>query len=208
MCIGTHPFIPAENTVKVEMVYNTPGGIAENTLYFADATSWDASDVGVIAGEIKAWWEDTIRNWQSTGVSLAKVRAQDISVEDGNFWEYTAGLPEAGLGATAVLPQNVTGAIKFSTGRAGRSYRGRNFFVGLGEAYVTGDTIDSTLIAGVMTGYEGLDDPAVISKGHQVVVSYCQNGEWLTDAVVTAVNGRSFDNTVDSQRRRLTHRGS
>lgn len=208
MCTGTHPFIPAENTVKVEMVYNTPGGIAENILYFQDATSWDASDVGVLAGEIKAWWEDTIKPFQSSGVSLAKVRAQDISVEDGNFYEYTAGLPEAAAGGTPVLPGNVTAAIKFSTGRSGRSYRGRNYFVGIGEAWVVGDTIDSGWSANIMTAYEGLDDPAVISKGQQAVVSYCQNGAWLTDAVVTLVQSRSMDLTIDSQRRRLLHRGA
>ena len=208
MCIGTHPFIPALNTAKVEMVYQTPGGIAENVLYFTDATSYDPTDIGVLSGEIKAWWDDTLRNWQSSSMSLIKVRAQDISVEDGAFWEYTAGLPSPGLAPATILPGNVTGAIKFSTGRAGRSFRGRNFFIGLSEPYVTGDTIDPVLIAGVMTSYAGLDDPAVISKGKQSVVSLCHNGVWLTDAVTTPVNGRSMDNTVDSQRRRLLHRGS
>jgi len=208
MCTGTHPFIPAENTVKVELVYQTPGGLAVNDIYFADDTSYNLEDIGVLAGEIKAWWATEVAGLVSSGVTLQKVRATDISEENGNFFEYTAGLPAAGTYPSSVLPGNVTGAIKFSTFRSGRSYRGRNFVVGLSEGAVTGDTILPDFTNGYKNAYDGLDDPAVISKGHQVVVSLCQNGVWLTNAVVTPVTSRSMDNTVDSQRRRLTGRGA
>lgn len=207
MCEGSHPYIPAANTVKAEMVYQGPGGVMVNDLYFMDPTGWVQEDLGVLAQNLRDWWVTSLKPHQSNQISLNKVRVTDLSSETGGYFEYSTDLPQSGGFASPVLPSNVTAAIKFSTANRGRSYRGRNYIVGLAEGHVDGDTLTGFTVPDFTTAYNALDDGAVIEKGRQVVVSTCQNGVWLTDAVVTPVNARSLDNTVDSQRRRLLHRG-
>lgn len=207
MCTGSHPYIPAADTVKVEMVYQGPGGVMVNDIYFSDPTGWVQEDLGVLAQNMRDWWVDSLKPHMSNQMQLNKVRVTDLSSETAGYFEYSTDLPQTGGYASGILPSNVTAAIKFSTAKRGRSYRGRNYIVGIAEGHVDGDTLNPAFITDFTSAYNALDDGAVIEKGHQVVVSYCQNGVWLTDAVVTPVNARSLDNTIDSQRRRLLHRG-
>jgi len=208
MCTGSHAFIPAENTAKVRMVFQTPGGIANNVFYFQNGTGWDAESLLDLADAVDTAWQANITPVQANEVLYQKIEVQDVSIEDGATAEIFA--LAAGSGGSGILPGNVTLAISFRTGFAGRSRRGRLYHVGLTETGVVGDKLVTGVQAGMQAAYAGLfEDVATALPGtNHVVVSYCDDGAWRTDALVTPVTSYSVDDTIDSMRRRLLGRGS
>lgn len=208
MCTGTHPFIPASNTAKVRFVYQTPGGIANNVIYFQNGTGWDAETLLDLVDAVNTAWEDNVRPVTANEVLLQKMEAIDVSIEDGPTSELF--VLAAGSGGTGILPGNVTLAISFRTGFAGRSRRGRLYHVGLTETGVVGDKLVAGVQAGMQAAYAGMfsDIATALPGTEHVVVSYCSDGDWRTNALVTPVLTYSVDDTIDSMRKRLLGRGS
>lgn len=202
-----HPFIPVTDTLKVQMVYLVAGQYCENVLHIRH-TSGAISLVnqGELAAFMKGWYTDHFKTLQSTDCSLVKIITKDLTSETGLGLEYTTGLPIAGTHASPILPTNVTAAVKFTTGLGGRSYRGRNFIVGMPEDSVSGNTIDAGIITQLTAAYGELIS-AMLADWEFVVASFYHNNAWRVSGVATPVTGVSCDPYVDSQRRRLTGRG-
>jgi len=207
MCTGTHPFIPAANTAVVRMIFQTAGGLAMNVLHFTKPDGWDASSLLDLCDAVDSNYETTVKTFVSSDVLLKEVQAQDVSVEDGPFNSLVV-LAAGGLNER-VLPDNVTLAVSFRSGFTGRSRRGRLFHVGLTESQVTGDRLAASVQANLTTVYNEWFNSIVADMPtvEHVIVSYCHNGAWRTDALVTPVTALSIDDTTDSMRKRLLGRG-
>jgi len=207
MCTGTHPYIPAENTAEVRLNYATLGGVAQNVINFRKGSAWTSSDLQDLANDVKDSWETNISTDVTEDISLDTIVATDLSSETGPQYTLPAGI--AGAIASPALPSNVTLAIKFSTDFRGRSYRGRLFYVGLAENQVVGDQVSEAFQTGVQENFALFfgDILAGSTGAEHVIVSRCQDGSWLTDAVVTPVTAYTVDRTIDTQKRRLLGHG-
>lgn len=210
MCTGSHPFIPAENTARVEMIYSASGTRIENVFHFQSDVPWTAASLEELTHQVFTGWLGDMQAVQSQGATLEMIRAVDIDVEDGNVFEYTGFTPNQGSIANPIMPGNVTLSIKFGSTRTGRSYRGRMYFIGLVENATTGNVVETSyrddIVANTQSLFTEVQDgmPGV----QHVIVSYCNNGAWRTTAAVTPVATYSADVNVDSQRRRLNGRGT
>lgn len=208
MCTGTHDFIPAPESVRARMIYNTLGGVAMNVLHFRKDGGWNTDSMNLLAAELKAWYHNDLRTVVNDQTALVLIEVTDISVEDGPQVSYTTALPEAGAVNNPALPSNVTLAIKFLTGNAGRSYRGRAYQIGLYETAVVGDSVGSTYLGDSIDAWNALLEGEFETEGlHLAIVSYCNNKAWRAEAAVTDVTSITADSTVDTQRRRLLGHG-
>jgi hypothetical protein len=107
-------------------------------------------------------------------------------------------------------------SVSFRTESRGRSFRGRNYIVGLTEDQVTGNDFASGITGLFQAVYELLLDFGQDIAWAWVVASRFSGVDPVTHdpiprttgiaTVVTAVT--VVDNFVDSQRRRLTTRGN
>lgn len=207
------PFIPVANTCEFDLVYETPGGKAENTLYFKKDGGWALSDMGIACNELLAWWNTNVHPQTSEDVSLIEIKATNLTTSTSEQLFYTTDLPVAGGYAQAVSPGNVTLAITFRTSLRGRAYRGRNYLIGLAKASITGDTVHDDVVADFVASYTELVDGLLSGDAVWVVVSR-YNGVDSDHrpiprevGVTTPIVSVSSDGIVDSQRRRLNGRG-
>jgi len=200
-------FVAVPNTVLVEMIHfnSTTVQYAENTLYFENSGGWDATSAGDLADALSDWWESTLGEQASPTWELSTIRVTDLSSATGFVVEHFPGL--TATGASAALPGNVTVAISFRTESRGRSYRGRNYFIGLGEGSVTNDTVNSGIVTALVDAYEALAASVAALGAVHVVVSRVSGGVERETGVTTPVTAYRVDSTVDSQRRRLAGRG-
>jgi hypothetical protein len=207
MCTGDHPFIPAADTAVVRMIYQTPGGEAMNVLHFSNPSGWSSSSLLDLCTAVDDSWETNFRDAASVDITLKEVTAQDVSVEEGAGNSLV--VLSSGTAASPVLPSNVTLAISFRSGFAGRSRRGRMFFVGLYEAAVTGDQLTAGGQAAMIGRAQDFfaDIATAVPDTQHVVVSYCHDGAWRTEGLVTPITSYLVDNTTDSMRKRLLGRG-
>jgi len=207
MCTGTHAFIPAPDTARVRMIYSQDAQTVMNVFYFTKSGGWDSGSLHDLADVVSAAWTTHMKVLQSNGLTLETIEATDVSVDAGA--QYTLSVGASGTHTAPALPNNVTWAIKFTSGLTGRSNRGRMYFLGLVEDQVDSNTVTIAASSGILTGIEGFfAEIQADEDAFHVIVSYCNAGAWRTTAVTNEVSGYSyFDTTVDSQRRRLPGRG-
>ena len=201
-------FIPVENTVQVEFIFNYGGQVAENVIYVKKAAAWDEGIMTTLASSLKTWWDANCKANSAASVSLQRIKVTDLTTQTSPIVEYSTGLPITGTNASPPLPNNVSCAITFVTGNRGRSYRGRNYIIGLCESGVDGNSLGAGTMAAWLAAYAALK-VVIDGLGYaHVVVSRYTNNQPRINGVATTVTSYRSDGYVDSQRRRLPGRGN
>lgn len=209
MCQGPHPYIPAPNVSKVELIYTVLGETVENVLHFSTVSVLDTFGLIQLCVDTRTAWEANLKPLLSVSAALVKIRATDLTTETGPSVEFTATLPQNGGNSNPVTNGAQTLATKLSTTGRGRSMRGRIYNVGIIDSAVTGNAVSGTFATQITNGWIGFRDDmlAATQSAIMVVVSYCGNGVWRTEAQISTVTDISTDIYIDSQRRRLHGRG-
>lgn len=212
MCTGPRPDVGVDGTVQVVMSYLYDGELAQNVFHLL-TTGGDPpteQDLDAAAQLFDAWHLAELRPIQSAGAVLQKIIVTDLHSLSGLSKEYPMIPPRAGGVAQPQLPNSVTIAVKWSTARRGRSFRGRTFHIGLHEPQVVGNQLQAVDAAAMQQAYEALLDSVALSIDFEalVVVSYCGGGAWRNPPITTPITNVTVDPIIDSQRRRLPGRGS
>jgi len=203
MCTGPRPFIPASGVAKLEFRYTVLGEKAMNVVYFQKGTQWNAGELDDLVTAAEALWTSELQSLQHPLVTLNELVATDIHEDDGA--QVTEPVGAVGTAEITPLPNNVTIAVSFRTGFTGRSRRGRLYHIGLGEQYVLDNNVTAIIAAAILGAYgDMLTGIATTTSSDHVIVSYCGDGDWRTNALITPVTSYTMtDTTVDTQRKRL-----
>jgi len=204
------PFIPSTGTAKVAITWSLFGQTLINTLWFQSISGdpWNNSDLDTLAFQAWAWAEGSLTAILSNDISLTLVEAVDQSFAGSAYGSYTTS-PANGDIVSQSLPTGSCLTIKFATGLTGRSNRGRNYISGLPEVRVADNAMDSTFTTSLVAAYEDIPASTWVNDAYHVVCSHFADGAPRETAVVNAVTGYIVvDANIDSQRRRLTGRGS
>lgn len=201
-------FIPLPLTAEVVLRYSWQNQQVANVFHVRSNAGWTAENLVLLGQTFVTWWDDAMRPLVSNTVTLNEVVCTDFSVEDGRGVIVTDGLPLTGALTEESVPNNVSLAVKWTTGFTGRSFRGRSYHVGLTIAQVTANAVDSTPLAAITAAWTLLRTRMIAADYELVVASRQFNNAPRTVGVVTPIIGTSVDSTLDSQRRRLPGRGS
>lgn len=208
MCTGTHTYIPASNTAKVEVFFRQDSQQIENVFHVRGESAWSEVSLAELVNEFANWVSNTYADCWHTSCHAIAIKATDLSSVSGPVIESALDPEVAGVETgSAALPSNVSLVIKWTTTQRGRSFRGRTYVPGLAAAFVSANTITPTYHATVVGAASQLWSAIRAKNWDLVVVSYCNEKEWRTSAAVTQITGWSVDTTLDSQRRRLPGRG-
>lgn len=210
------PFVPVPNTVLCEFRMTADLQQVENTVYFELADTPAADDMTDLAELLRDWWisEYAPLVWQ--GVQLREVVVTDLSSASGPQVSVSPAVAAFGGQTGDPLPTNVSLTVSFRTALRGRSFRGRNFVVGLTEVMTTGaNTLGPGTLSAWIDAYTALLALGSPLTATWVVVSRFSgvdaNGRPIPRAagVTTPVTSVTIvDNIIDSQRRRLPGRGN
>lgn len=199
-------FIPVPNTVRAVIEYVCHGQPCANIVHWTKATPGTVTpaDVQTVATNVLNWWVGSMAAHISTDVQIIQVVGTAIDVPSGAQFIAVPGTPHFGTAAGAAVPNNVSYAIKFTTGLSGRSYRGRFYVLGMLATTVTGNTISSASGAAFVTAVAALGTDATAVSFVHTVVSLVNGGAPRVTGVATPITTYSFtDLVVDTQRRRL-----
>lgn len=203
-------FIPVANTASVELIYSMNGEVCENVFHVKKGSAYSLADLQAVRTIANNWDATSQSALRGVYASLTRIRTRALDSVGAPFEDYSLPAPRAGGQGGTTLPGDATFAVKKATLSAGRSYRGRWYFVGLtSNFYGVNANVISPLAAGnLVTSLNGLIT-ALAAGGHtMVVVSYVANKQCRAAGVTTTVTGFvTVDLAVDSQRRRLQGRG-
>lgn len=210
------PFVPVANTALVETRMTLDSQQVENTLWVEFPAAPSAADLLTLANDIDSWWEGSYAPLVSDGVQLREVVVTDMTTASSGQVSVAPAVAAFGGQSSPDLPSNASLTVSFRTALRGRSFRGRNYLVGLTEDTNTGNIVNSPFIALVIAAYEELlSGGGALSAGEWVVASRFSgvdvNGNpipraaGVTTPIISVV---VVDNVIDSQRRRLPGRGN
>lgn len=202
-------FIPFDNVAKLEAIFTLDGQRIQNVHHYWFEAGPTETDLQDLAAFYKTWFDTSLAPHLPTVISLVLIKVTDLSVEDGTSIEYATGLPITGDANSPALPNNCTMTIKWTTGRSGRSYRGRTYFPVLREDIVDANMVSAVYAAQILTVMTDLvvvDLP--VNDCVMVVASRVNNGTPRVTGLATPVTNLSIDRVIDSQRRRLPGRGA
>lgn len=191
------------------MIYLLQGEKCENTYHVQGFGAWDTPGMTTVANVFPQWEHDFCIPWRTNQCSLLQVHARDLTTEAGIELDAVWAVGTIGTNVGAPLPNSVTLAIKAATGIAGRSHRGRTYWIGLTETMVTANGINTTPGNGIVTAMNELNDlvPAT-GFGDLVVLSRKSNAyppphDRPAGITTSIANYQLTDPYVDVQRRRL-----
>ena len=203
------PFIPVPNTAMVEFRMTLDDQHVENTIYVQGTVEWNITSLATLATSCQAWWLTNYAPNVSEEVVLREVVA--TSLENETAAQATvSGDGANGTNTSGSMPSNVTLTVSFRTGLRGRSFRGRNYVVGVPQDQVVDiNHVQSSYAAAWIDTYSELLE-GTFEEGQQwVIVSRFEDGSPRETGIASEVlTVTVVDDVIDSQRRRLPGRGS
>jgi len=203
------PFVPAPGVARVELIYLQHSQTVENVYHVKVAAGGPLTEAQLDALKVvfQAWWENNLRAQTPLSAVLQRYEVRDMTAQDAlaKIYPCTANCI-GGSGANA-LPGNVTVAVKWGTGFAGRSRRGRTYHIGLWSAAITGNALTATAQTNIQAAYANLITRLTTAATPLVIYSRMSAGVYRSSALITEVTSATVDPNTDSQRRRLTGPG-
>lgn len=203
-------FVPVPDAALVTVRYSLFAQTVVNSLWFGKTGGFSGTDLSELAEAVFDWAEARLIPIMSQDVELLSVEARDMSSASAPVVEFFPPASVPGAVGAASMPGGTAWTISFKTGLAGRSFRGRNYLFGFAEGDVTGNQISAAWAASALAAYVNLnaDVNTAVAATH-VVASRYSNGSPRVTGITTAVETYGFvDLFLDSQRRRLTGRGT
>lgn len=201
------PFVPAANVIEVfiEHSFNNKDGIGWVFHYKPTTAPISLEKLLDLGQALAAWWNTDVKPLVANTTHLTRVRLRDISVQNGIVADYTTGMPITGTRAGAAMPANVSLSLKKNTGYAGRSFRGRVYWLGITEGDVTNNAVATTYINDIVDALqEAIIIVGAVDEYEMVVVSKYNSGNPRPTGLATLVQTFSVaDNVVDTRRDRL-----
>ncbi len=201
------PFIPIPQTAEVAVRVLQDGQNLANVWHVRYEGAPTTTIMQTIASTTITYWQDQLRPLVPGTVQLLEVSVVDQSEEGGIAALLAPSSNNAGTATSPAMPNATTIAVKKNTGRAGRSFRGRVYHIGLTEIQVQDNRITPTATAAINTAYSTLITRYTAINCEWVVASTQNNKVPRLVGVATPIVGVSVDPVIDSQRRRLPGRG-
>src|SRR5437867_4645829 len=209
------PFVPVVNTALVEVRVIVNGQKCESTLWMEHATAIDATALGAIGIAVRDWYIAGPMTIQTSALQLIEVVSTDMTTATGLQDVSVPSSPTFGGSTANAVPNNVTMSISFRTGTRGRSFRGRNYVLGMTEDQIAGNQVVAGLSALWVGHYEDLIGVAADAGWTWVVASRFSGVDPTTGEPIPRSTGittpvttvLAVDDNIDSARRRLTGRG-
>lgn len=201
------PFIPIPQTAEVAVRILQDGQNLANVWHATYQGEPTSQNMVLLASNTIAWWQANIRPLVPATVQLLEVSVVDQSEIGGVAALLAPSSNNTGTSVSPAMPNATTIAVKKSTGRAGRSYRGRVYHIGLTEAQVDNNRISAATVTALNAAYEALIDSYDAANFQWVVASTYFNNAPRVIGITTPIIGVSTDPVIDSQRRRLPGRG-
>lgn len=204
------PFQAVPDTCQINIRYTREGQQIENVLHATKTGGFSLSDLEAVASTVNTVVPTTWMPLMPTNIVYQETNVIDLSVEGGSqVTQSVVGGQGGGVSGNA-LPNNVTLAVRLKSGIGGRSGSGRIYWPGFATSQqALANTIDTGVVSDIISAIGDLIAALELIDTIITIVSRYLNSSVRPEGVPFVVNNVTvFDNTVDSQRRRLPGRGN
>lgn len=203
------PFVPAPNIVQVEFLATKDGQQIENRIMVNVGHAPTLADFTALQGPLQTWIANTYAPLLPSDITVTGLRFTDMSQQNGP--QLQVALAIVGAVAPPSAPNEVTYCVSLRTGNAGRSARGRWYWLGLALANIpTQNRVGAGFRTNSTAAIQTLIQTIANLGYFFTIVSYINNGVPRVGGPVYffVLTATTTDDIVDSQRRRRPGIGS
>ena len=202
-------FVPNENVIQLNCRYLWDSQECQNTLYAYFAGGWTYNDMYDTAAYLGNYIHNSFLPLQNYTLQLTGVVAQRLQYPTDLQASWVPSSTAIGGVGQDPAPNSVSIAVSLKTGYSGRSYHGRNYWMGLCDSQTIGNKVHPTVISNILAAYNGLIAGFLGDLAFPLVVySRIGEGQPRTLGLASAITVATVANDIiDSQRRRLPGRG-
>lgn len=208
-------FQPCPETAEIRLQGTLNGQVVENVFHARIPTLPDTTDLEAIRDVVNDWATGDYSVTLSNSLTWTQLVITDLNTEGGVQVLKDMSAEGGGDVDNPVKTNQDTFAVKLGTARAGRSFRGRFYWLALHSGtYSTPNTITPTAQAALVSAAQALIDNlatagyplGVLSRYSGVDANHkpIKRAAGLLTDVVTA---SASNNVVDTQRRRMPGHG-
>jgi hypothetical protein len=197
------------NTMQVDVLYLLFGQRVENVFYIQAVDGIDAVVLADTADMMINWVSTQLMPALSVDLTFIGVEVRNLDIEAGSIIARTPAVPVNGGTAVSSEPGNVSFCVSLRSLSAGRSFRGRKYIPGMPITQRVGNTVQPGWVTDLLDAFNNLITVLNAADRLLVVVSRIAAGVARIEALATpVVSVTNTDFFIDSQRRRLTGRGT
>jgi len=198
-------FQPTPNGIlAVQQMYNG-ADIWQNHFWFYTSDPTDTGVLQLVADTLSTASYTELQNLSDTETHLDYVRVFDMS-QEGGAYRQQAGAGWSGQSSGDRLPPSLAIGVTHRTEKRGRSYRGRSYLSGFGEASMVEGEWAGALKTAVLAFFDSFQTD-LGELGHYFSVhSGYHNGVKLTNGVLTFVLLSEVRSLIPVHQRKRDHR--
>lgn len=205
-------FSPTPGTVLVQLRMGVFSQLVINSFYFKKPQDWTETQIDTLVSTVDLAVTNHLAPMMTDEVNYSQMYIRDLSAQFSFIRVAAFTAIHGDIIGTPLLPLNVTLAVKFATGLAGRGRQGRVYWPAMPASWVTNNFVNGTNPTDIADAYSDFITAITTSVGNEcdhVVVHSVENGVPLNPRTTSQVTDVLVgDTVVDSQRRRLPGRGA
>lgn len=195
------------DTAEIDIIYSMNGATVQNVFYAALVGGYTLANLDVLAAAVDAQVQGTWKALQPIDAVYIRTEVRGLAAENDLVTSNNTNTGP-GVDASAAIPNNVTLAVKKTSGFTGRSARGRTYWIGIPRDKLT-NANENLLIASYVDFIVAAVDSirtAIIGAAlwTPVLVSRFAEGVQRDEGLLFPWAGSvAVDNQVDTLRGRL-----
>ncbi len=200
-------FQSVPETAQINIIYTYNSVTCENVLYGRKTGGYSVGDLAALAAQIDTQINSSWLPLQPAEAVYLRTEVRGLENENDLVVENNTNTGP-GTDLTDPVPNNVTFAIRKSSGLTGRSARGRLYWIGIPRDKLTSPDENNLLSTYVTALVDAVDDQRVginaVTGWAAVLVSRFQGGAKRAEGVTFPwLSTGAIDARVDTQRGRL-----
>jgi len=195
------PFQAAENAVQATVSGGMANGASWANVFniiLAPSVPLTQAIADAVGDDLNTFY-DAINGHLTTDWNALSCVVTDLRVEGGPQYTADSGFPLVGGDSGAPLPNTVALVVTWRTATRGRSFRGRTYLGGWGEAASSGNSPGATPLDAVRTAATDLISNLGGTLG---VLSRHHNGDLRSEAIITEITAAEVGAVWDTMRSR------
>lgn len=206
------PSIYTPKGVKVEMVYTLQGQRCENVYYVTNGAVATLANLQSLWTIFRDWEQNTARLDRSVHVQCVLIALTALDGPGAPYYENAVNPTIGGGINVASAPAFVSVAIKHTTGKAGRSFRGRSYWIGLITDWILGVQNIPAASANSLAGRYNTLRASLLAAGWQFCICSQYSGVQVVNGyrkaiprasgILTPVTASTCETGIDTNRHR------
>ncbi len=164
-------FVPVPDVGEFTVVQSLHGQEVDNVYHIRKEGGWDSGSLADMCVVLISWYNDSFSTQTSVALQYQRVKARDLTTSSGAVADIAFPAASGGDDIHDALANQDSASVNHTTGRAGRSFRGRTSFSGVPDTNKLNNTLKPEYVAWLLTQVDALDAAILAGGGTWGVVS-------------------------------------